>query len=49
MAAARVLWLKTHPLLGISDKDVEDPTIVVNNRNPDTPVRKRNLNYETWR
>jgi ERF superfamily len=55
-AAARALWLETHPLPVISDKArVEDPTsAVVNNSKRrkvrhDRPPRKPGSNCETWR
>jgi hypothetical protein len=53
-AAARALWLETHPLPAISGKaSVEDPTSVVVNNSDRTSVRhdrlprKRGRNYET--
>jgi hypothetical protein len=53
-AAARALWLETHPLLATSDKTrIEGPTSVVANstdlRNAgrDRPSRKRGPHYET--
>jgi ERF superfamily len=53
-AAARALWLETHPLPAISHKArVEDPTLVVVHNGDrrkvrhDRPRRKRGRNYET--
>jgi ERF superfamily len=55
-AAARALWLDTHPLPVISDKArVEEASSVVANNSErrkvehDRPSRKRGRNYETWR
>jgi hypothetical protein len=56
MAAARALWLETHPLPAISDKArVDEPSSVVANNSDrrkvehDRPSRKRGRNYKTWR
>jgi hypothetical protein len=48
-AAARALWLETHPLPATSDKArVDDQTsVAINNSDPDRPLRKRDPNYET--